>query len=344
MEALLTAGVTVVPLPDLNPHTQVVSILLATRELHDPDRAVADLAYPISPEHPAAFVLGGFGATGLPSHSHSPGIRALRGAVYPRIAPQLAAIHPTKRLELLFDRFSIRRVGTSTSPESWHRDVGEKAPGDVIYGGWLNLDPPGSPPQRFSCVPGNILPPNVDPGGFVKFPKTDYSGLNTALQAAGGPISVPPGHIILFDQTIAHKITGATAGYTSYRLYFGWRITDSTDPMYPKEQIIQEQLVPPLPGGAAAPMYAKLHWANWQDRLLKFSSQFKPEFLDPNPKRPSCVALVLPGLVAAGCPFPPYTPAERDLFYPQPLLPLSLPAPEPTAKRGRTAPEAPEEA
>jgi hypothetical protein len=199
MEALLTGGVAVVPLGDLNLHLHVASILLDTRELVDPAAAVADLSHPISDDHPAAFVLGGFGATGLPSHSHSPGIRALRGAVYPRIAPQLAAIHPGRRLELLFDRFGIRRVGTSTTAESWHRDVGEKAPGDVIYGGWLNLDPPGSPPQRFSCVPGNVLPPDADPRGFMKFAKTDYLGLNAALEAAGGPISVPPGFPSIFS-------------------------------------------------------------------------------------------------------------------------------------------------
>ena len=53
-------------------------------------------------------------------------------------------MHPGRQLELLFDRFSIRRVGTATSAESWHRDVGGKAPGDIIYGGWLNLDLRGS--------------------------------------------------------------------------------------------------------------------------------------------------------------------------------------------------------
>ena len=343
MADLLTTGLTVIPLPGLNPHTEVHRILLDIREVHDPVAAYADLAYPIGPEHPAQIVLGGFGAAGLPSLSHHPAIRALRVGVYLRVAPQLAALHPGRHLELLFDRFSIRRVGTATSAESWHRDVGRKDPGDIIYGGWLNLDPPGSPPQRFSCVPGNVLPPDVDPRGFAKIPKAEHPELNAALKAAGGPIAVPPGHIVLFDQTIAHKITGATAGFTSYRLYFGWRITDSRTPLYPKDGIIREQLVPPLPSGQDSPMYAKLHWVNWRDRLLEFSTRFKPEFLDPNPKRAGCVAPVLPGLVATGHAFSPYTTAERAIFYPQPLfppapcLPVQPPVPEPPAKRARLA-------
>lgn len=340
MADLLTTGLTVIPLPGLDPHTGVHRLLLDIRELHDRGRAVADLAYPITPEHPAQIVLGGFGAAGLPSLSHSPAIRALRVAVYQRVAPELAAIHPGRHLELLFDRFSIRRMGTATSAESWHRDVGGKDPGDIIYGGWLNLDPPGSPPQRFSCVPGNVLPPDVDSRGFAKIPKAEHPELNAALKAAGGPIAVPPGHIILFDQTIAHKITGATAGFTSYRLYFGWRITDSRTPLYPKDGIIEKQLVPPLPSGEISPTYAKLHWVNWRDRLLEFSTGFKPEFLDPNPKRAGCVARVLPGLVATGHAFSPYTTAERAIFYPQPLVPpvpVQSSPPEPPAKRARLA-------
>jgi hypothetical protein len=246
-------------------------------------------------------------------------------------------LFPGRNLEALFDRLSIRRMGTTIGAESWHRDVGQKEPGDIIYGGWVNLDPPGTPPQQFSCVPGDVLPPDVDPLGFAKFAKEDYPQLNQAFKASGGPISIPPGHVILFDQTIAHKITGAKAKRTSMRLYMGWRITTSTIPLYDKAAIITAQAVPPLPSGQPAPMYAKLHWVNWKDRLQEFSTGFKPGCLDA--KRPGFVARELPSLTALGFGFRAYTPAESAIFYPQRLAPIveKADAVEPPAKKHKSS-------
>lgn len=333
MQNLINKSVAVFPLDDLKAHESVNGILLGIRELKDPSQAVEELKYPISYNseknpllnpHPAQIVLGGFGATGLPSLSHQPMIRALRQAVYSRIAPQLATIHPNRRLELLFDRFSIRRIGTSVSEESWHRDIGPKSKRDIIYGGWMNLDPPGSRSQYFSCVPGNILPADLELNeleneGFAKFKKNDFPALNDAFVASGGPIEVPPGSIILFDQTIAHKIAGGPPlKKNSFRLYFGWRITDEYLPLYDKDSIISGQLMPPLPSGQPAPMYAKLHWVNWRHRLLEFSATFKDEFLEKTDKqRVGYVAKVMPGLVETGFAFDPYTEEESAIFYPE---------------------------
>jgi len=286
-------------------------------ELLDPHRARDDLVHPISDAHPSQVVLGGFGATGCPSLTHHPDIRTIRLEIYRHMRSLFAQGFAGRRLEVLFDRFGIRRKGTTIGAESWHRDVGPKAPGDTIYGGWVNLDPPGSPPQKFSCVPGNVLPSGVDPLGFAKFQKNEHAALETAFCATGGPIVVPPGHLIVFDQSIAHKITGTNAKFTSYRLYMGWRITDQEEPVYNKHAIIEAQSMPPVPSGQEAPMYAKLHWVNWQDRLREFSTRFKPEFCEGvESKRTGCVNRILPGLVATGHAFPPYSPEDTDMFFP----------------------------
>lgn len=333
MQRLLTDSVVVLPLDDLQAHDQVQDILLDICELKDPVLAVSELEFPLTENDRAQIVMGGFGATGLPSLSHMPRIRALRQAVYSRIAPMLAQIHPNRRLELLFDRFSIRRKGTSVTPESWHRDNGPKSDGDIIYGGWINLDKPGSPSQQFSCIPGDINDDNMQ--GFAKFDKANQSVLDAA---AGGPIQVPSGAIILFDQKIAHKITGGNGkNPTSYRMYFGWRITDDSIPLYDKATIIRDQTVPPLPSGQKAPMYSPNHWSVFQKRVRDFSETFHPEFLELKKSihgNGMVVARFMPGLVATGYAYEPYSQQEIDIFYPQLLSSVSE-SKEPPLKRSK---------
>ena len=320
MEALLTTGVTVLPLPkELRLHQYVPVLLGGMQEIVDPGQALQDLPWPISEAHPAQIVLGGFGATGCPSLTHHPAARELRQVVYEALWPHFVRVFPGRKLEVLPDRFSIRRAGTTIGAESWHRDVGPKVPGDVIFGGWVNLDPPGSPAQKFSCIPGNVLASDVDPRGFAKFEKSDYPALEAAFKAVG-PCAIPPGHIILFDQSIAHKITGSKASQTTYRQYFGWRITDAWSTAYDKAPFLEQQSMPPLPSGQIAPMYAKLHWVNWQDRLRDISTRFKPEYLEKEGPRAGCVYRELPGLVATGHAFAPYTIEETELFFPRLLI------------------------
>ena len=316
MEALLIHGVVVMPLPsELALHTKVPIMISEMKEIIDPIQAYEDLAFDISPEHPCQVVLGGFGATGCPSLTHHPEARILRQSVYDEILPEFRNLFQGRRLEILPDRFSVRRKGTTIGGESWHRDVGPKSPGDIIYGGWVNLDPPGSVPQYFSCIPGNILPLDVDPMGFAKFPKEENVALEASFKQTG-KIAVPPGHIIMFNQSIAHKITGSTAKTTSYRQYIGWRITDELEPVYNKQLYMETQSMPPIPSGQIAPMYAKLHWVNWKPRLREISTLFRREFIETSGKKEGVIFRELPGLVATGLAFPAYTTEETAMFYP----------------------------
>jgi len=151
------------------------SILRAAPELLDAVHAVQTLDQPISAEHPVEYVLGGFGAIGIPSMFHHPDLRELRGACYEAVYPYFAQAFPGRKMEALFDRLSVRRKGTTTSAESWHRDVGGK-PGDLILGGWLNLDAAGTKPQYFSGIPGDVLPLNHMAAGFEPFKRRTRAG------------------------------------------------------------------------------------------------------------------------------------------------------------------------
>jgi len=330
MDSILTDQVVVLPLrKEFAFHTNVKPILLDTPEIIDPIKAFADLQFPISDEHPSQFVLGGYGALGLPSASHHKSVRNIRQQVYTALLPEFAKHFPGRRIEMLFDRFSIRRVGTSVSPETYHRDVAANIPGDIIFGGWLNLDPPTAPsPQLFTCVPGNVLSADVQHQGFSKIPAAEVP----ALKRAERQYKVPPGHIILFNQTIAHKISGNIAKFTSFRIYIGWRITDVVEPLYNKLDICEKQLVPPLPSMEIAPTYALLHWVNWSERLFEFTTRFKPMFIETTGKRNGCVYRSLPGLVETNLAYEPYTPAEISILLPQPLPSLDS-VDEPAKKR-----------
>src|SRR5580692_4103087 len=93
-------------------------------------------------------------------------------------------------LEQLFDRMCIRRKGTQTSGENWHRDVSAQSlPGDDIFGGWINLDVDRS--QYFSCVPGT----HVDRDASQT---TGFAKISEDVGVGKEVIEIPPGHWIIF--------------------------------------------------------------------------------------------------------------------------------------------------
>ena len=147
---LLQNSVAVFKLDDQTLHRLVEPLLRAVPELRDANAAYNQLHKPVpttcwdKPGCPTPqFVLGGFGGTGEPSLFHAPSIRQIRAAAYATMFPQFAEAFPDRKLEVLFDRFGIRRNGLKVDKEEWHRDVATQIKdGDIIYGGWINLDPP----------------------------------------------------------------------------------------------------------------------------------------------------------------------------------------------------------
>ena len=171
---LLENSVAVFKLDDQTLHRLVEPLLRAVPELRDANAAYNQLHKPVpttcwdKPGCPTPqFVLGGFGGTGEPSLFHAPSIRKIRAAAYATMFPQFAEAFPDRKLEVLFDRFGIRRNGLKVDKEEWHRDVATQIKdGDIIYGGWINLDPPmqadnktKTKPQIFTCVENSLQYP-----------------------------------------------------------------------------------------------------------------------------------------------------------------------------------------
>lgn len=291
------------------------------------------------------FVDGGFGAWALASSFHNQVVRRLRAemqqrtrAFFQRLVAALPARHTPLRVEQLLDRFSIRRAGTSTTAESWHRDQSPRRPGetavdvDLVLGGWLNLDLAGGT-QHFSCHTGtHTLPAGAN--GFA--PLTTDAAADA--QAHRQTFAVPPGHWVVFYQNLVHEVHASTTPYDSMRQFFGWRITTSTRAMFEecaqdaqvrrefksagglpdwRRQVFEEQGVPPIPSGQRPRMFAKLSLNFRKAKLARWAAdELDPRLVvtAPHKKTGEVETLPLvhcPSLAATGFPlFPAYTPAE----------------------------------
>ena len=213
------------------------------------------------------YVLGGFGALGNPSSFHNYFTRYVRFKVFKIVKKLLENDFKGKYIQGLFDRILIRPSGKSPTKESWHRDI---TPGlketSFVLGGWTNLDDENN---YFSCVPGTQT--FQKESGFVKLKDQEFTGTK---------IKIPPGHGILFYQSIIHEVLPKKLKYNSYRVFHGFHISEEKENIFDYSKVIEDQGVPPEPSGQTPPMYAKLHWVNWKDKLELFSQQIKPECLE----------------------------------------------------------------
>ena len=210
------------------------------------------------------YVIGSFGGLGTPSSFHHHLIRSLRKVCYERAKHLFANMDG--RLEMLIDRFMVR-CGT-IGKEAAHRDCAENAePGDSIFGGYLNTD---IKPQKMLLAPGTQLATNSGTG-FAKLSKEQSKAYEEQMVT----VMVPPGHMIVFYANIVHSVAPQKVKEPIYRLFIGWRLTQSTEPLMGwsrHHKVFTDQGVPPLPSGQEAPMYARLHWTNWPDALERFAS------------------------------------------------------------------------
>ena len=253
--------------------------------------------------------------------------------MYSRALPYFQAlIHtmpPGTKLEQIIDRVQLRQPGDTPSPESWHRDTCNIQPscscadGDHMFGGWLNLD---LQDQGFSCVLGTHQPGHNDGRGFATI--TDKAEKKLYSQRKSR-VAIPPGHLIVFYANIVHEVLATKRKELSARMYCGWRLTRSSQPLFPAVETkpgewkhdlhttLTAQDLVPLPSGQTPPMHAKLHWVNYAETKLQPWSlaNIKPQYLIERTMKSSGKTYTVvpqflhqpPGVLY----FPPYT--ERDI-------------------------------
>ena len=237
-----------------------------------------------APFMPSSMVvtLGGFGALGTPSSFHFQSVRDLR-EVYLRRALEVPFKHTaSKNIAPLVDRLCIRLKGQAPGEETPHRDQSpaEDSTGQstgTVYGGWVNLS---DVDQTFSCFPKNQLKGSQ---GFRQLSEEERIALPPPT-----PVNIPPGHAVIFDQTLAHEVLATPASTNAYmKLFMGFRTCDSPSPLFPEVDSSKKELhkredvplfgLPTIPSGQKPPMYSSNHGSNFLYKPFSVNPKMKPK-------------------------------------------------------------------
>ena len=135
---------------------------------------------------------------------------------------------------------------------SWHRDESPFPPAaDEIFGGWVNL---GENDNYFTYAKGTHTEPRGT-GGFAKITNP------APYDAKRVRVTVPPGHMVIFYEHVAHEVTSVPVQKVDLRLFIGWRLTHATTPLIADiNKRLDEQGIVRIKSGQECPMHAALHW------------------------------------------------------------------------------------
>ena len=293
---------------------------------------------------------GGFSALGNADSFHDKFPRDIRQLVYNTIIEHLKANRPdlvgNTNIEYLVDRMLLRPEGVGPTAENWHRDMTPMKPNacsnvsrqnryltgalesDIIFGGWVNCNL--SEKHRFLCVPGSNSgnSTTTEHSGFVLLNDSGIQEQKDALDKAACIVEIPPGHLILFEQSLIHAVNPEKAKTTLYRVFVGFRITDDTEPLVKNiEKVLKEGQVVPIKSGQLPEMFPAMWPLFWKDRLVSFSLNFPPYMKEPRNmkmKRNKETCLESHNIVrkigVALSPEVPYTDVEIQLCVPHRLV------------------------
>lgn len=271
------------------------------------------------------YVLGGFGAYGNPASFHNEFVRNFRMDKIKCIpvlgkmllyAQKYGKITSAKKYKVanFMDRMCKRPKGTSTSKESYHKDLmplGRE--NDISIGGWVQLSKESS---YFSCAPKTH--------SFESLTKKPKNGFATQKnKTCTDEIEVPQGHLLMFFQNLGHCVHATKRVQDSYRLFSVYLLTQEKTHIYNYDTIIENQGVPPLASYQMPPMFSANHGSFWLKKLtIPWSKKtFKPELLVEKIKKDGEVYKVvetpMKSLEEYHLPmYPTYTDYEKEMFVP----------------------------
>jgi len=245
------------------------------------------------PQH-IKYVLGSFGALGNPGSFHNSFVRNLRWRLHEQVVPLFSRMRAAgedrltnqHKVHVIPDRMRILTHDAKISAESWHRDTTPQKftlDDDIIFGGWVNLDP--VKPQRLSALLDShrVLPDlpealsTTGHEGFATFSEDDQAMLTAyrdTLKVDDTEVIVPPGHLLIFYQELIHEVVprpkiGVRAlaanpdlARPEYRLFTAWRLTRDASALLPTlpGNYFSDMEVPHLKSNQAARMYPPTYY------------------------------------------------------------------------------------
>lgn len=274
------------------------------------------------------FVLGGFSALGNAESFHNLFVRQLREWCMSHLMTHIFTNYKDYNVEQIIDRMMYRPIGFTPSRESWHRDESPNAKqDDKMFGGWLNLN---SQNQYFSALPKTHQDVHGHKGFATIRDKKEKKQYNNKKKI----VTIPPGHILVFYENIIHEVLSRKTKYVQKRVYLAWRLTKSMEPYFPDIQILlDQQSVMPLKSLQIPPMYAKLHWTNWRDKIKHFSHNIieqcketkKVKYGKHKGDSHYITKRFLPPLTTYTSNYTPYSTQERTMYKPNHELYLLKP-------------------
>lgn len=253
---LLREGVVVIPTPLINGVNGQSALRAQIQQAYVQHyRESPEFANPNPDDSRWQPQLGGFAASANPSSFHHVFIRKLREMCTSVVLETDVLPINGRKLEKPFDRVMWRIAGEKPTAESMHRDESQPAlDGDVIFGGWINLE---DVPQNFSCCPHTHQEVGGQNRGFAKISTAEE-------QARYRPhfrlVNIPPGCMVIFYERLVHEVVSnvVPAGRTMIRMFLGWRVTDAEEPLFGKNTTagwINNQGVPKIKSGQDPPVW-----------------------------------------------------------------------------------------
>lgn len=342
---LVYNGVTAIPVPGLQTQGQRRQ---ARADLQDTIAHFPEF----NPEYVALegepLVWDGMGALGTPSSFHNPFVRHLRLQVHMLVwevmqfmvqlptVPMCPLVKDKVNFCQEVDRLMVRPAGCKPPAREWHYDPVNpdfkprpNAPQDMLFGGWLNFD---DVPHTFPCLVNELTTKDIS-GALARHERGSMGALHDPRQAlllSPTAFSVPPGHLLVFANCVLHAVEAETKAYCQHRLFMGWRLTFSSQPLCASLDKQLDTMAPvTLKTGEAPEVYSPEEKRRHPDKVLEFLQRaFTPQVLHslhsrkqgsrghlPSPRFPSLKTLHLEDA------YKPYTKVEKDILHPHPLFP-----------------------
>jgi len=288
-------------------------------------------------------VLGGFAAINYPTFFHHPKVRVWREQIFAR-ALQLELFDPNMYVAMGFDRMLFRLPSQAPGAESMHRDISPLDTKGDIYGGWFNMT---TESQFIRCAPGTH---NDDPkGGGAGFAKITDDAEKLRYKGLMQTIEIKPLHVMMFNQKLVHEILAKKSKHTQIRLFMNFYTTDSKlDVLHGSTvltDVFDRQSVPLLPSAQTCRSFPACYsnYPRNYDSLTKHCKEtfhdavnhdVVAHYTDPVTKQPAQTTVVRPGrmqktnngkekfvaefpsLHEMSAMLPPYTPLERQAYFP----------------------------